>query len=529
MFTQANWREKLWADLEAKHSVDVLIIGGGIVGAGLFMEASRAGLNTLLVEQQDFASGTSSRSSKMVHGGLRYLAQKRIRLTRDSVRERQKLLRDAPGLVEPRDFYYADYGSSRKEQKMMKLGLRIYDHIAGIRSSKTWSKEKLLERFKGLSAENLNGGFSYLDAATDDARLVFRVISEGISAGGRAINYAAVEAFYCLGEGKDQRVGGAIVRNLETQQSKRIKAKLVINATGAWVDGLRAQLNETAKMRPLRGSHLVLAADRLPTKELVGFLHPRDQRPLFVYPWEGVLLLGTTDVDHEGDLNTEPRVAAEEIDYLFEAVNQYFPTAKLERSDVISCWAGVRPVVDTGEENPSDEPRHHEVWLEKGLLTVTGGKLTTFRLTAIEALNKVRSQLPGQPRFTKRGELFAPLPSFSRKGLSTAEARRLGGRYGALASTVVDCAKADELTRIPGTETHWFELRWAARNEAVLNLYDLLLRRTRIGWLLADGLRAELPRIREIVQSELRWDDARWTSEQTTWLAHWDDYYRLPL
>ena len=505
---------------------DVVIIGGGITGAGILLEASRCGLKALLVEQRDFAWGTSSRSSKLVHGGLRYLKEGQLRLTRDSVHERQILMREARGLVDPQSFAFADYRGRKPGRWLFQIGLAVYDRLAGTRARHYYPANDFLMLAPHIGRTDLKGGLCYLDAKTDDARLVLRVLQEARSLGGTAVNYLAVQQLLRAQDRADGDVNGVVLRDATCGETFRVRARVVINATGAWADGLRRQQGGQARLRPLRGSHLVLPAWRLPVAQAISLMHPQDGRPVFAFPWEGATLVGTTDVDHRGDLQQEATITPAEVRYLVEALTFQFPQLQLTQDDVIATYAGVRPVIDTGRADPSKEGRDHAVWMEQGLLTVTGGKLTTFRLIARDALQQVaplfphwNNAVPATPLLTPCAEL--PLSA----GLTTHQRQRLQGHYGPLAAVVVAAAQAGELQTITGTETLWVELRWAARSEAVVHLQDLMLRRTRLGLLLRAGGAALLPRIRAICQAELGWDDARWAVEQTAYLALWQLHY----
>ncbi|HEY8025599.1 MAG TPA: glycerol-3-phosphate dehydrogenase/oxidase [Burkholderiaceae bacterium] len=520
---QSNWREEL-PQLQSSEW-DIVIIGGGITGAGILLEAARRGLRALLVEQRDFAWGTSSRSSKLIHGGLRYLKEGKPGLTRDSVRERQHLLQQAPGLVEPQSFAFADYRGRKPGRWMFALGLAIYDRMAGQSARHYFARDEFLMLAPNVGQEELQGGLCYQDAKTDDARLVMRVLQEAVAAGGRAVNYMAASSLMR----REQHVEGAVLTDATNQRQYEVKAKVVINATGAWADHLRKTQGAAAKLRPLRGSHLILPAWRLPLAQAVSFMHPDDGRPVFAFPWEGVTLVGTTDVDHQSDLQQEAVIDQKEVDYLMTALAYQFPQSALTVGDVISTYAGVRPVIDTGKSDPSKEGRDHAVWMEHGLLTVTGGKLTTFRLIALDALKHAAPYLPGWDAQLEARTIFTDstaLPYDVRIG--TQQRIRLQGRYGALAIEVLHCAQENELESIDGTESIWAELRWTARNEAVVHLEDLMLRRTRLGLLLRGGGIEMLPRIRAICQSELRWDDARWEGEQAAYLALWQRCYAPP-
>lgn len=523
MWTQ-NWRSRVWPRLSDPW--DILIIGGGITGAGILREAVRLGLRALLVEQCDFAWGTSSRSSKLVHGGLRYLAQGKLRLTRASVRERKRLLAEAPGLIDPLGFLLATYRGDRPGRWTYKAGLSIYDLLALQWSHRYYSPQDFEMLAPHVERRGLKGGFRYGDAQTDDARLVLRVIREAVAAGGVALNYAAAEELVREG---GRVVGARIVDRLEGR-SAVVRARVVINATGAWADRLRAQVGAPPRIRPLRGSHLIFPTWRLPVAQALSFLHPQDRRPVFIFPWEGIALVGTTDLDHEQPLDDEPAIAPAEVSYLMAAVESQFPALDLGLDDIVATFAGVRPVIGSGRVDPSRESRDHVVWEEEGLLTVTGGKLTTFRLIALDALRAARRRLPGMPRPDRRlpvlDRVDVELPAA--RPLDEAQRRRLLGRYGAEAPALVGAAGPGELEPIPGTQTLWAELRWAARAEGVGHLDDLLLRRVRLGLLLEEGGRAILPRVRAIVQPELGWSDARWEAEEAAYLGLWRRAYFLP-
>lgn len=519
-----DWRDSVWEQLGTER--DIIVIGGGITGAGILREAARAGLRVLLVEARDFAWGTSSRSSKLVHGGLRYLAQGKLRLTLESVREREHLLEDGPGLIDPLGFLLATHKGDRPGRWTYKAGLSLYDLMALQWTHRRYRPEDFRMLAPRITPDRLEGGFRYGDAQTDDARLVLRLIREAVADGGLAINYVA--AIGLIRE--DGAVRGVRLRDAVTGREAEARARVVINATGAWADHLRAQVGGEARIRPLRGSHLIIPAWRLPLAQAVSFLHPIDHRPVFLFPWEGVTLVGTTDLDHDAPLDEEPRISPEEVAYLMAAIQHQFPACNITLDDVIATFAGVRPVIGTGKDDPSKESREHVVWQEDGLLTVTGGKLTTFRLIALDALRAVRDRLPELADLSADHPVLAAidvdLPGA--ESLPPATRRRLLGRYGADAPALAAAAEPGELEPIPGTRTLWAELRWAARAEGVVHLDDLLLRRVRLGLLLPEGGAGQMARIRAICQPELGWNDARWESEEAAYRALWRAAYSLP-
>lgn len=519
-----NSRRTTWSRLSAPW--DILIIGGGITGAGILCEAARLGLRAVLVEQRDFGWGTSSRSSKMVHGGLRYLKDGKLRLTWASVRERERLLAECPGLIEPMGFLIATYAGDHPGRWAYRAGLSLYDLLALQWSHRYYSAADFTMLAPRLSPAGLKGGYRYGDAQTDDARLVLRVIQEAQAEGGVALNYTRAEELLRVGN----RVVGARLRDVVSGQEAEVQARLVVNATGAWADRLRAICGAPPCIRPLRGSHLIFPGWRLPAAQALTFLHPWDERPVFIFPWEGITLVGTTDLDHDRPLDEEPSISPEEVAYLMAAVASQCPALCLTLDDVLSTFAGVRPVVGSGKVDPSRESRDHVIWLENGLLTVTGGKLTTFRLIAYDALKAARRYLRDLPRPDRGRPLLRPVPEElpGMEQLDEVARHRLLGRYGAAAAELVAAARPGELEPIAGTRTLWAEVRWAARAERVVHLDDLLLRRVRLGLLLPQGGAALLARIRTICQEELGWDDARWEAEESNYRALWRRCYSLP-
>jgi glycerol-3-phosphate dehydrogenase len=345
--------------------------------------------------------------------------------------------------------------------------------------------------------------------------------------GGLALNYTRVTHLLTTQAG---RVCGVGLQDLSPAGSGRrmeIESAIVVNATGAWADELRQQANGKEQLRKLRGSHLVFPGHRLPLTRSVSFLHPQDGRPVFALPWENVTIFGTTDVDHNIPLSEHVCISQQETEYLLNAVQFAFRNQELGAEDIQSAYAGVRPVVNTGKANPSKESREHLIWYENGLLTVAGGKLTTFRLMARDALNKIHSLLPGCPRFNRHMRvLSAPAPDVELPGnLSPLQRLRLIGRYGLNLPGYCASILPGELEPIADTNISWAELRWAARAEAVLHLDDLLLRRARLGLLLPKGGLDYLDGIRSIVQSELTWDASRWDLEIDNYIKLWQKCY----
>jgi glycerol-3-phosphate dehydrogenase len=523
-----GWRDQVWGELN--HNWDLLIIGGGITGAGILRQATRAKLRALLVEADDFASGTSSRSSKMVHGGLRYLKNMQIKVTLESVREREYLLKQGRGLINRLGFLYACLQGDAIPGWIFGTGLIVYDIMARQWSHRSYDVDDMRELCPSLTSPALRSGYRYFDANTDDARLVLRLLRESVADGALALNYARVDSLLRTTNG---RVCGVVLRDTsgEVERQAEVRAKVVVNAAGAWADELRANIQRKPRLRPLRGSHLVFPLQRLPLTRAVSFLHPRDGRPVFAAPWEGVALFGTTDVDHGSQLQTDPVISSAEVEYLFEGLQFVFPSLQLTPSDVVSTYSGLRPVVDTGKADPSKESREHAIWDENGLLTVSGGKLTTFRPMARDAFKAVRKYL-GHIPFEAEVPALDALPAQADSLLADlrlvpAQQLRLLARYGTSAIPLFNAASLTDLESIPGTPYLWAELRQAARCEGVIHLDDLLLRRVRLGLLLPNGGIDLLPRIRPIVQPELGWDEARWGKEVSEYTELWKRAYEI--
>lgn len=504
---------------------DVVVVGGGITGAGVAREAARRGLATLLVEQRDFAWGTSSRSSKMVHGGLRYLAQGDFKLTRDALRERERLVHEAPTLVKRTGYWWTHRKGQFPGRIGFGLALELYDRMAGIRDHRFVPRDAYLREVPGHNPRKLVGATYFTDSTVDDARLVLRVLDEAVADGALALNYARVTSL--LREGA--RVEGVQLRDEVSGEALELRARVVVNATGAWADALRSEVVNEKKVRPLRGSHIVFARTRLPMNAVVGFAHRQDKRPVFIYPWEGATVVGTTDLDHAAPLNDEPRISAEELGYLLSGVQGEFPDARLTREDVVATWAGVRPVVASGKGiDPSKERRDHVVWDDGGLVSVTGGKLTTFRLIALDALAAAQRYVPGLDARDTHEPTFRRPPVTPPSPLPRPLRERIEGRHGVLAPRFFAEMPANELTPLGETDTLVADLRWAARHEAVVRLEDLMLRRTRLGLLLRDGGSEHAALIKETVQRELGLDDAAYAQSWSDYLALVRSSYALP-
>jgi len=473
----------------------------------------------------------------MVHGGLRYLAQGDFKLTRHSLQERERLLDEAPGLVERMGYYMMIKRGQLPGRLIMTLVLKLYDFIAGVKDNRYCNLQAVNALFPGINNKHLKGACYYTDAVTDDARLVLRVLQEAIRASEKsaspvhALNYAKVQNLLQ----SNGQVQGVVVEDVETGRTLELNAAVVVNATGTWADRLRNQVNPEQRVRPLRGSHLVLPRQCLPVEGVATLFHPKDKRPVFIFPWEGATVVGTTDLDHKQNLDSEASISTEELDYLLEVVNDQFPQSRISHDEIIATYSGVRPVIASEKSrDPSKERRDHAVWSDDGLITVSGGKLTTFRLIAREVIAKVLPRLQSLgvnlPAISGDGPVFS-LPTQTAEQLmpeDKARAQRLLGRYGDYSVDILQKTSILDRKKIGTSEYCLAECRWAVRHESVLHLDDLLLRRTRLGLLLKDGGVEIFGALKRIFSEELSWDRERWERERLRYLDIWQQHYSLP-
>lgn len=524
-----QWREQALSSLD--QPFDLVIVGGGITGCGVFLDAAQRGLRVLLVERQDLASGTSSRSSKMIHGGLRYLKEMQFRVTRMACRERDRMLSLNPHLVRPIRFVYPANRGDTMPGWQVDLGLWMYDRLTNRPQKHSHLESDELETMiPGLRDDDLDRALAYTDATADDAQLTLAVAATGFAYGGLLLTRTDVlEATTDL----KGRVDGVVLRDLESQKTATVRAGLVINATGIWADRLRKRFGFSGdRVRPSRGTHIVLPSDRLPVSAAVTLPSPDDGRPVFVIPHPEGVLAGTTDIYHEGSLS-DPRPTRQEVDYLLRTLAAHFPANAIVADDVVGAFAGLRPILHSHTDNPSEASREEEVWEENGLLSVAGGKLTTWRPTAEEVVDEALDYLPEErarrasPCLTAGTPLvgLAPPDLAARleqvAGMPAATATAMARRLRALAWTAPQMARSpEELQPIEGTgDLSVAEVRTHLAFGAVVHLEDLLLRRVRLGlWRPADapGLLDEFERV---CREELGWDDRRWLVEAETCLA----------
>ena len=361
---------------------DVLVIGGGITGAGIALDATARGLKVALVDMQDFAGGTSSRSTKLIHGGLRYLKQLELKLVAEVGKEREIVFQNAPHLTKPERMLLPIITNGSLGKFSARIGMWIYEWLAGVKKEewhKVLSIKETLEIEPLLNTKHLLGGILFYEYRTDDARLTIEVLKEAVNKGASALNYAKVTSFtYANG-----KINGAIIQDQLTNESFGIKATHVVNSTGPWVDELDDldKNSATHKLHITKGVHLVIDHAKLPVKQSVYFDTP-DKRMMFIIPREGKTYIGTTDTFYHDDIK-HPTITNEDRDYILNCINQFFPDAKLTITDIESGWAGLRPLINKPNKGPSEISRKDEVFMyESGLLTIAGGKLTGYRKMA---------------------------------------------------------------------------------------------------------------------------------------------------
>lgn len=504
---------------------DIIVIGGGITGAGILREAARLGLKALLIERNDFASGTSSHSSKVIHGGLRYFLQGQLGIMRESLKARQHLIRDGSPLVKPIGYLHTIYKGDKITPFIFETGIRIYACLQG-----HW---KVHQRIKpsqlgllmpGMSEEDARAVFTFDESQTDDARLVLRVIREAMDCGGVARNYTSAAGLWRDDTGN---VIGVLATDAENREPVALRARAVVNATGAWADHIRQHIDMPSHLRPMRGSHLVIPGWCLRIARIASFFHPVTGRPIFCVPWMGVVLVGTTDVDQDPlPAGEEPHASAEEVQFLLEGLQARFAPLKLTAQDVQAVYAGIRPVVDVHTADPMKASREHVILYESGLLTVVGGKMTTFHLMALDALDKLRQHIPDLPRARAESTALDALPDAP---IPSERAMDWLARYGEASLDFLSAASPEERLSIRGYNVSPADLRWIMRHESVRHLDDLLLRRTRLGLIAREGGSALLPELRSLVQEELNWTDSRWDEESARYRAYWKKTYSVPV
>lgn len=516
---------------------DLTVIGGGCVGAGVARDAALRGLKTLLVEQEDFGSGASSRTSKIIHGGIRYLEQGDFSLVSEALRERFILERAAPHLVQPVRFLIPVYKKGPRPLWMVRLGLFLYDLLSLFRNPSRFGvvgKEKTLALLPSLNPEALEGAGIYYDSRMNDSRLVLETVLSAREAGAVALNYVKAVAFKKTGN----KLSGVVLRDILRGSEREIRCGLFVNATGPWGPEVSDMAREASpvRVRMTRGTHIIVPSF---TGDDAVVVSPNDERRIFfVIPWFGKSLIGTTDIDYQGDPGAV-RPTREEISYLLKETRYYFPGAPLEEKNILFSFAGIRPLLDCPGIPPSKVSRHTRITENRaGLISVIGGKFTTYRSTAEKVVDRVskwllRTDLRGcQTReFPLYGGNFPrglqsylnrQVPLVVREtGLEEASVRYLIGQYGTRSEKMFDWIRQDRkwgekvLKNFPAVRA---EVRYAVEHEMARTLDDFVRRRSRLA---LEGIleRETFEKIAKWMASYQEWDQARIQREVETALS----------
>lgn len=550
--SEFSWRSRCASLVRFKREVfDVLIIGGGITGAGLALDAAVRGLKTALVEKRDFAAGTSSRSTKLIHGGLRYLEQFDFGLVREALLERSVLTRIAPHLAEAFPFVIPIYSDRRRNYDhplKMRAGLFLYDLLAGrhnFAKHRRLSREEALKLAPQLDPTGLQGAFLYYDGRTNDARLVIEVIKSANEHSAVIANYTKVESFLRDGDGK---ITGACVLDELSGEQIELRAGVTINATGVWLeemirlDGHNAD-GLSKKLRPAKGIHLTVAADRLRVGAALLIPSLSGHRFYFVVPWEGRVNIGTTDTDYEGGKDS-PQAQPEEIAEILNAVNSYFPDANLDTTDVISAWAGLRPLITDANAKDTTAVSRKEELIETpdGLISIGGGKLTTYRLMAEQGINLATKRLGNSSGENKTTEVPISGGQMSRIELEVMAkqisqhyelpievTRHLVFAYGSNFDRLIRLMLNDEQLRerlTAGLPHVKAEVVYAARHEMAVTLADVLTRRMRLAMLAGQASLDCAPVAAELMANELGWNEREKVRQVEAFTSEFEHEYR---
>jgi glycerol-3-phosphate dehydrogenase len=467
-------------------SCDLLIVGGGITGAGIARDAALRGLRVLLVEKDDFGAGTSSRSSRLIHGGLRYLEHGQLKLVFEASAERRRLLRLAPHLVRPLRFTWPVYAGARVPFWKVVAGVTLYDALAMFRNvhrHRRLSARRVLRKEPGLAPDGLRGGVLYYDAATDDARLTLANVLDAERAGASVLNHVAVTGFAV----ERGLVVGAQLTDAITGDTTEVRARATVNATGPWSDEVRRLEGaaDRARVRGSKGTHILVPRARVGNHAALTLLSPVDGRVMFALPSGDFTVFGTTDTFTSAS-SDQVRASEDDVAYLLRAANTFFPSARLERGDVVSAWAGIRPLVASSANSPNAASREHAIAVTPaGVVTITGGKLTTFRIMAEQVVNVVCHRTgTGGHSTTAHVPLFDDGPS---RDAACAHDRQAGTPI------------------VAGLQWRWGELRWAVESAHACTLADLFVRRTKLAFETRDHAMSVAQGAADYVAPQLGW------------------------
>ncbi len=533
-------RESMASRLEAE-TFDLIVVGGGITGAGIFRDAALRGLKVGLVEMDDFAFGTSSRSSKLVHGGLRYLQNGEFGLVHESTTERVRLEHLAAHLVLPLPFLMPVWKDSRHGVRLMNVVLWLYDALSmfGVyRIHSHFGPKKVVETAPMVRKEGLTGGLLYYDAVTDDTRLTLENVLGGVQAGGVALSRAKAAG----AEFQGGRVVSVTVNDLLNDRTLVVKTHAVIGAAGPWTEAAQVVLGiqDGPRLRPTKGSHIVVPRSVAPFSTAVVMKAPQDGRAMFIIPWHQATVIGTTDTDYDGD-PANVYASREDVEYLLTAVRHQFPQVGASAKDVIGTWAGLRPLLRNEGVAESQVSREHHIHVDpRGIVTIAGGKLTTYRLMAVECLEAVEpflgrdlpKSITGKAPLPYRGDVLdeaaregAITRLRSARGLPEDIARHLVCTYGAKSDALLDLSSASPALA-ERLDPEWpftgVEIAWAVREEMALTLIDAMCRRTQAFFLLGNRLGPAARKAAAIMSADLGWDPARTDSEVAGILQYQD-------
>ncbi|MFO7533701.1 MAG: glycerol-3-phosphate dehydrogenase/oxidase [Candidatus Limnocylindrales bacterium] len=519
---------------------DLVVIGGGIVGSGVLLDAASRGLKAALIEQDDLAVGTSSRSSRLIHGGLRYLEDLRVGLVREALVERSRLLRLAPHLVRLERFLFPVYGYPLLSRAFMGAGLTLYDLLGAARDggrAHHLGANAVAELVPPIRRAGLRGGVTYSDGVEDDARYSIAVARTAVERGATAVTRARVTGLLAAGDG---RVNGVHLRDLLGDVEVDVRAASVIDATGVWLGHPEARLGGSSiKLVPSRGTHLLFERERLPLQ--TGMTLKIPGRVLFLIPYAGTWVVGTTDEADDGHPD-RPTPTAEEVGQIIDNVNHVLEV-DLRREDAVGAYAGLRPLVGVPGGDTARVSREHTIHREgSGLVRVSGGKYTTYRLMARDAVDvALEAQGAAAPPSrtadlallgaAPRDELDALVTQLATvDGLDGERAHALVGRHGTQARDVVRLGEERDLLRplAPDTLELEAEVAWAVTEELALSLDDVLSRRMRLSMARRDRAAGVAPRAAEIMAGLLGWDAGRRAAEVETFLASAHREYDVP-
>lgn len=528
--------EKLSAE-----TLDLLIIGGGITGAGIALDASLRGWKTGLIEKSDFAFGTSSRSTKLIHGGLRYLKQFEIKLVHETGTERAVIHKNAPHLVRPEDMLLPIIEGGALGKVSTGIALWVYDKLAGVKSEEGFemlSEKDTAEAEPLLKKEGLKGGALYTEYRTDDARLTIETIKTAVSKGAICVNYSEALGF----EYENEKIKSVNIKDNVSGKVHSVKANVIVNAAGPWVDTLREKdhsLNHK-RLHLTKGIHIVVPYLRFPIRQALYFDVLLDGRMMFAIPRMDVVYIGTTDTNYKGDMN-HPNVSKGDIEYVLNAVNTLFPSVQLQKEDIVSTWAGLRPLIHEEGKSPSELSRKDEIFVsESGLISIAGGKLTGYRKMADRITELVGEKL-------KDKSLISEIPScktetqvlkggdFDSNEAIFHFAQRMYAQYGKLtpplknimvlshlygtqtekilqnALTHKENGKSDEVALLYG------EVQFCLDSEMVVKLADFLIRRTGKLYFERNAIPQILPEVIQYFSDYFQWNENDRREAEAEW------------